>query len=307
MAERRSWPALVVRQSDDASAKVDADLVAATLDDFAPAALQDLADLPLPPGTPWDPADPSAAEPEPPLRWRIFFERRDRRDAAAAALRAAHPQLSIEPEDVPDEDWASRSQRGLAAIRVASFIVAPPWDVPGGTSPHETLIIIEPSRGFGTGHHASTRLCLRALADVDVRHHRVLDVGTGSGVLALAAALRGARRVAAVDADPDAVDSARQSAALNPGAIGIEWITGDFRDAGSPLRREPWDVVLANLTGGLLMSSAAPLRSLVHSGGALIVSGFDCQERGDVERALALPVDAAFEEDGWVGLRLNAR
>jgi ribosomal protein L11 methyltransferase len=131
----------------------------------------------------------------------------------------------------------------------------------------------------------------------------VLDLGTGSGVLALAASLRGARAVTAIDIDADAIEAARQSAALNPGAENVEWRIGDFRDQGSPLV-SPWDVVLANLTGGMLRSSADRLRALSASG-LLIASGFDEHERADVEHALQMAVRAAYAEDGWIGLALS--
>ena len=102
---------------------------------------------------------------------------------------------------MPDDDWAARSQQSLTAVRAGSFIVAPPWDLPDSPPADVTVIVIEPSMGFGTGHHATTRLCLRLLSDIDVSDLDVLDLGTGSGVLSMAAALRGARRVVGIDVD----------------------------------------------------------------------------------------------------------
>ena len=100
--------------------------------------------------------------------------------------------------------------------------------------------------------------------------------------------------------------SARESHALNPSARGIEWLIGDFRDPQwPPAVGRQWNVVLANLTGGMLRSSAARIRDLVAPGGHLIVSGFDTNERPDVERALALDLESAFVEDSWVGLVLR--
>src|SRR5207245_986936 len=138
-------------------------------------------------------------------RWRVFFGSRQQRDAASVSL-AAMADVHVQRIEVPDEDWARRSQQDLRAIEAGRLIVAPPWDVPKGSVP---LIIIEPSTGFGTGHHATTRLCLTLMQRLDLRGARVLDIGTGSGVLALAAWKLGAGDVVAVDNDPDALDNAR--------------------------------------------------------------------------------------------------
>jgi ribosomal protein L11 methylase PrmA len=109
-----------------------------------------------------------------------------------------------------------------------------------------------------------------------------------------------------VDIDPDAIDSAHQSAALNPRAGGIDWLIGDFREQGCEASsRGPWDLILANLTGGMLISSAARIRELLAPAGVLVCSGFDESERARVEQALALPLRTAFVEDTWVGLVLS--
>jgi ribosomal protein L11 methyltransferase len=170
-----------------------------------------------------------------------------------------------------------------------------------------TVVIIEPSRGFGTGHHASTRLCLRALSDIDVTGKQVLDLGTGSGVLALAAGFCGASHVKALDVDPDAIESARHSASLNPNGARIDWHIGDFRDRDwEALSGYAADVVLANLTGGMLISSATRIRELLTPGGLLVCSGFDESERPTVEHALGLRRIADYVEDGWIGLALRS-
>jgi ribosomal protein L11 methyltransferase len=304
LGESKVWPALLIE-----SASVDLelpDLLSSTLDEFSLVAVQDLADQPLPPGGLWDPTLPPPPEPPPgPLDWRVFFANARDRDAAATAIRRTYPSLTISKEDVPDEDWAARSQRELTVISAGTFVVAPPWAVPTDIPERSTLIVIEPSRGFGTGHHASTRLCLRALSDIDLRDQRVLDLGTGSGVLALAASLRGARQVVAIDVDPDAIDAARSSMALNPGASSIEWLVGDYRKRDAIPLGDSWQVILANLTGGMLIVSASRVRELLAPGGHLIVSGFDEGERADVEAALNLRNASMFVEDGWVGLLLS--
>jgi ribosomal protein L11 methyltransferase len=202
--------------------------------------------------------------------WRVFFQSPDQRDAAAVHLSAsvAPHLLRTSAIDVPDEDWARRSQQNLTAIEVDGLVIAPPWDVPRGVA--KPVIVIEPSMGFGTGHHATTRLCLRLLQQLDLRGARVVDVGTGSGVLALAAWKLGANDVVAIDNDPDALDNARDNIARNGGAGTIDIICDDL----STLTVQPADLVLANLIAAVLVRHAAALLKLARPGGYLILSGF---------------------------------
>ena len=224
--------------------------------------------------------------------WRVFFTSPSERDRAAAALRIEFPDATIEAIDVPDEDWAARSQASLRAVRVGNIVVAPPWDVPAGP----VVIIIQPSMGFGTGHHATTRLCIDALQRLNIAGRTVLDVGTGSGVLAIAASLLGASRSVGIDDDADAITSAHENLQLNPQAEATLLVT-DLRatDVGSA------DIVIANLTGGLLISAARALQDLVARGGSLVLSGLMAVEETDVIAAFpAWGVDYRSEEDEWL-------
>jgi ribosomal protein L11 methyltransferase len=279
------------------------DLVSFVLADFSPVAIHDLAERPLPPGGLWDPTYPPIPDPPPtPLHWNVCFTDAGERDRAAAAIHDAAPQLAIETHDLPDEDWAARSQQSLRAVRAGRFIVAPPWDLPtDGIG--ATVIVIEPSMGFGTGHHATTRMCLRLLSDIDVSDCTVLDLGTGSGVLAMAAALSGARRVAGIDVDQDAIDSAETSAKLNTLPDTITFEASDFRRQ----RPQPAEIVLANLTGGMLTSSAGAIAPLVRPHGHLILSGFDHTEVDGVLAAFpAFTEQQRLTEDTWIALLLTA-
>jgi ribosomal protein L11 methyltransferase len=302
LAEPRHWPALVVRAAAiDDTGELDG-LVTLALDECQPLAIEDLTPLPLPPGGLWDPTAPPAPEPPPvPLAWRLCFKDDADRTRATAALTALGRDLVLEAADLPDDDWVARSQQALPSITAGRFIVAPPWDIPNPVPDGQQLIVIEPSMGFGTGHHATTRLCLRALGTLDVTGLRVLDIGTGSGVLALAAAASGAAAVTGIDIDDDAVAAARRSAALNPDVPAIEFRTGDIAALGAPA-----DLVLANLTGAMLTRSAVVLAGAVAAGGRLIVSGFMHDERDAVETALTgFVVEARFDEDGWCAATLG--
>ena len=213
------------------------ELVSGVLTDFDPVAIHDLAERPLPPGGLWDPTYPPIPDPPPtPLHWNVCFSDAGERDRAADAIRHLVPGVAIEAVDLPDEDWAARSQQSLTAVRAGRYIIAPPWDLP--QEPVDaTVIVIEPSMGFGTGHHATTRMCLRLLGEIDVSDQTVLDLGTGSGVLSMAAALGGARRVVGIDVDADAIGSAEASARLNTLPDTIAFRVADFRTAAAGARR----------------------------------------------------------------------
>jgi ribosomal protein L11 methyltransferase len=252
--------------------------------------------------------DTSSAQPDGRRAWRVFFATPEARDVARTALAESEWQARVDVEtiDVEDEGWAEKSQAELTAIEVGNMIVAPPWDLPtGDAAPGDAaagrmLIVIEPSMGFGTGHHQTTRLCLRALQDVGVRGKRVLDLGTGSGVLAIAAAKLGAASVLGVDDDPDAVDAARKNVTLNDVAVRIE--RADIKTAET----EPADVVVANLTGALLVRFADGVMRHATPGGLLILSGFTEDERFSVGHAFrALETVRDDREDGWIGLTLR--
>jgi len=273
--DRRSWPALDVGVGPLLD---DTELLQAALADYAVTAVNE---------------DASS--------WRVFFQTPAERDRACHALRATFTDLALEPVDVPDENWAARSQAALRAVRVGSVVVAPPWDVAASGNPDDTVIVIKPSMGFGTGHHATTRLCLAALQRLDLHGRSVMDVGTGSGVLAIAASVMGAEPVRAFDDDDDAVASARENLALNPTARVVVDV-GDLRATG----RAAADVVLANLTGGLLVAAAPELRHLTKPGGRLILSGFLRVDEADVLRAFSpLTLEHRDEEEDWLCVTLQ--
>jgi ribosomal protein L11 methyltransferase len=274
------YPALDVRGADP-------ELVLAVVDDFAPSAVEELAD-----------------------GISIFFTSAEKRDGAHEALGSALPAAMATPREVDDEDWARRSQAGLTPVTVGRITVSPPWFAGAGTDSQlptshpqtpasDFHITIVPSMGFGTGHHATTRVCLSALQMVQLKGMRVVDVGTGSGVLAIAAAALGADDVLGLDVDPDAVANARENAEANPNVRSPQFETVDLQQADL----SPADVVLANLTGAVLVHTASRLKSVLRPGGRLIVSGLQSHERDDVLAAFIPLVPVWIEEESdWVGI-----
>ena len=273
----RTWPALDVRARHGGPAH-------ASLDERLLVALDDL--------------DPTALETTE-AGWTVYFDAPDARDAALAGLRRALGDLvDLAPREVADEGWAVKVQANLGAVRVGRLTVAPPWDVPVAAG--DEVIVIEPSVGFGTGHHQSTRLCLRLLQQLTLDGRSVVDVGTGSGVLAIAAARLGAGAVLGLDNDADAVAAARDNLARNAAASRARIEVADLAtDAIAPA-----DVVLANLTAWVIQAQAKRLRALVRPGGTLIASGFTADQVPLVTAALAaLRVAQREDEDDWVALR----
>jgi len=159
------------------------------------------------------------------------------------------------------------------------------------------VVMIRPSMGFGTGHHATTRLMLRAAQHVPIADQTVLDVGCGSGVLAIAAITLGARSAVGIDIDPDALANATENAALNEMGDRVRFEESDFRAISARA-----DIVMANLTGALLERSAAALGALVTPSGRLIVSGFMQAEADAVASALntVADLDSIAQEEEWM-------
>lgn len=234
------------------------------------------------------------------------------RDALAAAL--AHTTWAsvarLTTLDVPDDGWAARSQADLPAVRVDAIVVAPPWDVARARAEVAALppdqrpdiIEIEPSTGFGTGHHQSTRLCLRALQQLDVTGLDVLDVGTGSGVLAIAAVRRGARQALGIDPDQDAIDAAADSVVRNDVGTRVALRAVGLDDPSLA----PTPLVFANLTGVLLRREADALQRLIAPAGHAILSGFTEDEAWWVIEAFDhCQVETRLEEESWICLVLR--
>lgn len=284
----RTWPAL------DVGAEQRSELVQAALMDHQVAAIDET-------------TQPNA--------WRVFFHTEADRNAAAQALSRQFPDVAIQRVDVPDEDWVEKSQASLKAVQIGNTIVAPPWDVPhtgrltalasseagAARLKRPLVVVIRPSMGFGTGHHATTSLCLLALQQIDLHGRRVVDVGTGSGLLAIAASRLGAAHVLAIDEDPNAFHAAQENLSLNRGAdVALRLV--DVRS----IAIEPFDVVLANLTGALLRDAAPRLRDLAAPGAHAIVSGFMQTEEADVLAAYPdFTVSARTEQDEWVCVTLQ--
>ncbi len=221
--------------------------------------------------------------------------------ATAAATRLlADPQAEgvhlqgLQP--VPDTDWVRLTQSQFGPIEVsAGFWVVPSWHEPPADA--HRVIRLDPGLAFGTGTHPTTRMCLRWIArQPEARRagwSRVLDYGCGSGILAIGAALHGARGLDAVDIDPAAVEATRANAAANGVAL----------EAGLPARAAGgYALVLANILATPLKLLAPLLAGHVAEGGDLVLAGILERQAEELRAAYApwLPIEVADTEDGWV-------
>ena len=209
---------------------------------------------------------------------------------------------------VHEEDWADAWKSHFPVLRVGRrLVIRPTWreHVP---AVGEVVIALDPGMAFGTGLHPTTRLCLAALEDLAddglVAGARVLDVGSGSGILSVAAGLLGAREVVAVDTDPLAVEASAANARLN----GLDEVVAAYRGSVGTAAGE-FDAVLANLVASLLVDLANDLRRSLRPGGRLVAGGIFADREAEVVAAFAaagLVVTARSAETEWICLLARA-
>ncbi|HVK31352.1 MAG TPA: 50S ribosomal protein L11 methyltransferase [Burkholderiaceae bacterium] len=200
---------------------------------------------------------------------------------------------------VPDEDWVRLTQAQFAPVEITpTFWIVPSWhEAPAAA---ERVIRLDPGLAFGTGTHPTTRMCLRWLARHAAPWPRVLDYGCGSGILAIGAALHGARAIDAVDIDPAAVEATRANAQANGVAL---------RAALPDAAQGRYDLVLANILAQPLKLLAPLLTGHLAPRAPLVLAGI-LERQADELRAAYAPwctIDVADREDGWVLMTGAAR
>jgi len=245
-------------------------------------------------------------------RWRVAIHFRSEPDrkalralAAAAAGSAAAKALRLEV--VEAADWVRDSLAGLKPVKAGRFIVHGAHDR-AGIPPNRIGIEIEAALAFGTGHHGTTRGCLLALDRLCKalnrgRSRRILDLGTGSGVLAIAAARALHRDVLATDIDVSAVRVALANAQLNRAGGMIEVVQADGVAAPRLRAQAPFDLILANILLGPLLRLAAPLRRLTARGGRIVLSGIvPAQANAVIAAYRPFALERRLDLDGWTTL-----
>jgi ribosomal protein L11 methyltransferase len=214
------------------------------------------------------------------------------------------PIAELETRVVHESDWAEAWKSHFPVLRVGERIVVRPTWRRHRRRPGVVLLALDPGMAFGTGLHPTTRLCLGLLERLDAAGRlagaRLLDVGSGSGILAIAAARLGAAEVRAVDPDPIAVEATTANARRNGVLRRVRAARGSV-PTGSP----PFDVVLANLIASLLVDLAPALASELRPGGVLVASGIVLDREADVRAAfdaVGLVVGHRAAEGDWIAL-----
>jgi len=216
------------------------------------------------------------------------------------------PAGDLQVRALADENWADAWRAHFTPLPVGRrLLIAPPWEHPDARG--RTMITIEPGRAFGTGHHGSTVGCLEAVESIVERDGttRLIDLGTGSGILAIAAARLGVGSVLAVDDDPDAVACATANAARNSVADRVLCV---LDDAGK-LETVPAPLVVANLLSAAHRRLAAHYGRLLLPGATLVLGGILDGEAADVAVVLGecgFTSRAAVSVEGWTTLELGA-
>lgn len=214
-------------------------------------------------------------------------------------------EILLSVKRVPAQDWNQAWVRSVKPLRIGRLIVRPSWEPVMLNSP-DIEIILDPKQAFGTGHHATTRMMLDWLQKEIHGGEVVLDVGTGSSILAMAAVRLGAAAAIGVEIDPVAVNCAREAVGQNGLNDRIDILCGTLVDVPREKRRIT-DLVLANLDRQTILDLADDLASFALGGKRIMVSGILVdQELEIVERfsSLGLVCTERCDEEGWVAMKL---
>ena len=261
-----------------------------------------------------DPKDELSVREDPASPFVITAHLPDDGDAAAAIDRTERalwhlqafglrPVGPMQVRPVDESDWAEAWKAHYAPQRIGRLVIVPSWlDEPIGTD--DVVLRLDPGMAFGTGLHPTTRGCLTLLQHVSPMPVRLLDVGSGSGILASAALALGAGSVACLDTDPVAVEATLANADANCFVGRVTATQGSLPAAAA----EPYPLVVANLVAALLVELAPPLAAHTAPGGILIASGIIALRGEEVVAALeaaGFALDERLDDGEWVSLRMT--
>jgi ribosomal protein L11 methyltransferase len=231
-----------------------------------------------------------------------YFEDQSRLSQVVMASEKLVARLNLASEvqaaPVPDEDWTTSWRSYFKPVLATPrILICPPWSMEPAP-PSGIVIAIDPKMAFGTGHHETTRLALCGLEMSVVGGERVLDVGTGSGILSIAALKLGAESIFAFDTDPPAVGNTKENLALNGISGGVEVVEGSFS-----LVSGEFDLVVANIISSILIPMLPEVTEHTKKGGRAVLGGILARERDafcQAVTAAGFVIDNVLEEGEWI-------
>lgn len=224
-----------------------------------------------------------------------------------AQLSASGTEYSLETIGCREEDWSESWKKYYHPIKVGKIVVVPAWE-DYTPADGEIIVTMDPGMAFGTGTHETTRLVISMLEKYVHDGDRMLDVGCGSGILAICAKKLGARECAAYDIDPTAVKVARENIA----ASGVENVTCDVSDLlrGVDLSGGKYNIVAANIVADIIIRMMPDIAKYMAEGATLIASGIICPRREEVEACMAENGFEVFDElveNDWCALAVRKK
>jgi ribosomal protein L11 methyltransferase len=225
--------------------------------------------------------------------------------SALSDLVLSSGEVSLSVRRVPAQDWNETWTRSVKPLRIGRLVIRPSWE-PIVLGPNEIEIVLDPKQAFGTGHHATTRMLMEWLQEDIHGGEQVLDVGTGSAILAMAAVKLGAASAVGVEIDSVAVDCAREYVVQNGLNDRIDILCGTLVDLPQGNRMTP-ELVLANLDRQTILDLAEDLARYAFSGSRLLLSGLLAEQETEVVERFSragLAYSKRREAEGWIALEL---
>ncbi len=220
-----------------------------------------------------------------------------------ALLAGSGDNYTYTAEEIKDEQWADAWKEFYQTEKLGErIVVKPTWETYQAAD-EEIIIELDPGMAFGTGGHATTKNCLRLLEKESLAGKKVLDIGTGSGILAICSGKLGADSVLAVDIDADAVKIAAENIAQNSVQNKVTAMCGDLLETVTG----QYDVIIANIVADVIIKLLETIEQFLNENGIFIISGIIDTREEDVQSAIAktsLTVKEIVREDGWVAMSL---
>ncbi len=226
-----------------------------------------------------------------------LFEVQTDSEAILEQIRAQWPSpIEVQVEQIEDQDWERSWMDNFQPMRFGDRLwIVPSWHE--APEPDAVNLLLDPGLAFGTGTHPTTALCLEWLDRAEVKGRQVIDFGCGSGILAIAALLLGARHAVGTDIDPQAIEASRDNARRNQ-------IDDEYLDLHLPeaMPSQPADILLANILAGPLVALAPQLTALVRPGGHLVLSGILAEQTDEILTAYrdSFELDPVANREGWI-------